>query len=142
MFLNVQQLPDGALLGVLRAGGIAWRRTYPLIVFADQLFVAEVFVRRIAPVNFTHAFVQVLRKGLCQSIGNRLHHDLVVVVMLGVIGFGQRILLQPAGDGKRADVVLFAAQLRRNEIGQAVVSKAYLFGLLAQMACHRQYLST
>nr|WP_287141841.1 alanine/glycine:cation symporter family protein [Clostridium sp.] len=63
VFFHFQQLPDGGFFRMFRAGRIARCRTDALVVFADQLFVAEVLVRRIAPVDFTHTLMEILRKG-------------------------------------------------------------------------------
>ena len=139
MGFDVQQLPDRALFGVLRAGRIARRRTNPLVVFADQLLVAEVFVRRVAPVHLTHALVEVLGEGFRQTVSNRFHHDFVVIIVLRFERIRQRVFFQTAGYRKGTDIIGFATQLRRDEIGQAVVGKAHFLRLLAQMAADRQH---
>ncbi|MNP24981.1 hypothetical protein D3C76_1177720 [compost metagenome] len=83
--------------------------------------------------------MQVFGKGLGQTVGNRFNHDFIVIIMLRFVGIRQRVLLQPAGYGKGTDVVRFTAQLRRDEIGQAVVGKTDLLGLLTQMMADRQH---
>ena len=135
MGFDVQQLPDRALFGVFRAGRVARRRTNPLVVFADQLLVAEVFVRRVAPVHLTHALVQVLGEGFRQAVGDRFHHDFIVIIVLRFERVRQRIFFQTAGYRKGANIVGFT------KIGQAVVGKAHFLGLLAQMAADRQHVS-
>ncbi len=62
--------------------------------------------------------------------------------MLRFEGIRQRVLLQPAGHGKGTDVVGFTAQLRRDEVGQAVVGKTDLLRLLTQMVADRQHMGT
>ena len=108
---------------MFRAGRVARCRTDALVVFADQLFVAEVLVRRIAPVDFTHTLMEILRKGFRQTVGKRFHHDFVVIIMLCFKGISQCVLFQPASHGKCADVIRFAGNLRRNEVSETVVSE-------------------
>ena len=71
-----------------------------------------------------------------QTVGDRFHHDLVVVVMLGFKGIRQRIFLQSPGHRESTDVIRFAAQFRRNKVRQAVVGETDFFRLLAQMMAH------
>ena len=42
MGFHVQQLPDGAFFGVFRTGRVSRRRANPLVIFADQILIAEV----------------------------------------------------------------------------------------------------
>ena len=121
---------------MFRARRIARCRANSLIVFADQLLVAEVLIRRIAPVDFTHALVQIFRERFRQAVGDRFHHDLVVVVMLGFEGVRQRIFFQTTSDRKSTDVIRFTAQFRRNKVRQAVVGETDFFRLLAQVMTH------
>ena len=93
---------------MLRAGRIARRRANPLVVLADQLFVAEVLVRRIAPVDLAHPLMQIFGKGFRQAVGNRLHHNLVVIIVLRFVGVGQRVFLKAAGHRKGADIIRFS----------------------------------
>ncbi|GDW25459.1 hypothetical protein ExPUPEC119_02276 [Escherichia coli] len=142
MFFHFQQLPDCGFFRMFRAGRVARCRTDALVVFADQLFVAEVLVRRIAPVDFTHTLMEILRKGFRQTVGKRFHHDFVVIIMLCFKGISQCVLFQPASHGKCADVIRFAGNLRRNEVSETVVSEAGFFGLLAQMVADINHMGT
>lgn len=118
MGFHVQQLPDGAFFGVFRTGRVSRRRANPPVVFADQILIAEVFIRRVAPVHLTHALVEVLGEGFRQAVGNRFHHDFIVIIVLRFERVRQRVFLQTAGHRKGADIVGFTTQLRRDEIGQ------------------------
>ncbi|MNX96900.1 hypothetical protein D3C86_1292420 [compost metagenome] len=139
MSFDIQKLPDGALFRVFRARRITRCRANALVVFTDQLFVAEVLIRSITPVNFTYPLMQVFRERFCQAIGEGFQHDFVVIVVLRLVRVSERVLLQPTGDSKRADVVRFATEFWRHEIGQTVVGKTDFLGLLTQMTAHRQH---
>lgn len=89
-----------------------------LVVFADQLLVAEVLIRRVAPVHLTYALVQILGKGFRRAIGDRFHHDFVVIIVLRVVRIRQRVFFQTAGYGKGADIVGFTGEFRCDEIRQ------------------------
>jgi hypothetical protein len=52
--------------------------------------------------------MQILGKGFRQTVGNRLDHDLVVVIVLRFEGVRQRVFFQAAGHRKGADIVRFA----------------------------------
>ena len=91
--------------------------------------------------HLTHALVQVLGEGFRQAVGDRFHHDFIVIIVLRFERVRQRIFFQTAGYRKGANIVGFTAQLRRDKIGQAVVGKAHFLGLLAQMAADCQHVS-
>src|SRR5262245_17962457 len=56
--LTVEQLKQRALLGVVGLRRIAGRRTDAALFLRDQLFVAQVFVGRLAPELAAHALMQ------------------------------------------------------------------------------------
>ena len=136
MRLHVQQFPNGGFFGVFRTRRIARCRANPLVVFADQLLVTEILIRRIAPVDFTHALMQIFCKRFRQTVSDRFHHDLVVVVMLRFESICQRVFFQTTSDRKSTDVIRFTAQFRRNKVRQAVVGETDFFRLLAQVMTH------
>ncbi len=134
--LDIQQLPQGALLGVLRASRITRRRTDAPIVLANKLLVAEGFVGGIAPVHLTHLLVQVLGKRLGQTVAHRLNEDGVVVVVIRLVGPGDSLLTDAAGHREGADPVRLATLFRRNIVRQTVVGEALLLALLTQVVQH------
>ena len=81
---HVEQLPEGLLLGVLGAGGVAGRGADALVLLGDQVLVVEVLVGHVAPELGADALVQPLGEGLGQPVGERLEQDrgVVVVVLL------------------------------------------------------------
>ncbi len=125
---------------MFRTRRIAWRGTDTLIVFTDQFFVAEVFVRRVAPVNFTNPLVEIFCERFGQTIRHGFNHDFVVVIMLRVKRFGERVFLQPAGYREGPQIIGFTAQFRRDEVCQAVVGEADFFRLLTQMMADGQHM--
>lgn len=86
--------------------------------FADQLLVAEILIRGVAPVHLTYALVQILGKGFRRAIGDRFHHDFVVIIVLCVVRVRQRVFFQTAGHRKGADIVGFTGEFRCDEIRQ------------------------
>jgi hypothetical protein len=77
--------------------------------------------------------VQAFGERFGQAVGQRLEQDRVVVVVVGLEAGHVRIDADAGGDRERADPVLLAAVLRRDEVGQAEV-RAFdrLVDLLAQ----------
>ena len=91
--------------------------------------------RSYSPQLATHLGVQPLGESLGQTIGQRLQHDRVVVV-LRALELGELPLdAEARGDGEAAEVVRRARVLRCDEIGQAEVRLAgRALVLLAQVA--------
>ncbi len=81
LLLDVEQPPEGSLLGVIGAGGVAGRRTDAAVLLLDELLLGEILAMAVAP-DVAHHLVQVLGEGLGEPIGQRLGHDGVVVVVL------------------------------------------------------------
>ena len=79
---HVEQAPDRALLGVVRAGGVAGGGTDAAILFLDELGRAEIFVAAVAPL-VADALVQAFGEGFGEAVGEGLGHDGVVVVVVG-----------------------------------------------------------
>ena len=92
---------------MFRTRRVARCRTNALVVFADQILVAEVLISRVAPVHLAHPLVQVLGKGFRQAVGNRFHHDFIVIVVLRFERLRQGIFFQTAGHGKGTEVIRF-----------------------------------
>ncbi len=86
--------------------------------------------------------MQILGKRFRQTVGNRFHHDLVIVVVLRFVSISQIVFFKTAGDCESTDVIRFSAQFRRDKIRQTVVGKTDFLGLLAQVVADRQNMST
>jgi hypothetical protein len=69
--LHVQQLPERGLLGVIRTGGIARHRADALVALGDQIVVAHLLIRRVAPVIPPDPGVQVFSSGFGQPVSAR-----------------------------------------------------------------------
>ena len=65
--------------------------------------------------------MQVLGERLGEPIGQRLDHDRVVVVVVGLELAHQLVGADAGGHGEHADVVRHAALARRDEVGQRAV---------------------
>ena len=86
-------------------GGIARRRADAAILLADQLFVREPLVRRIAPELTAHALVQTLGQRFGEPIRQRLEQDRVVVIVCRLEARDMRLDADAGGHRERADVV-------------------------------------
>jgi hypothetical protein len=80
--LDVEQLPDGAFLGVVRTGGIAGRGPDAAILFLNHLGRGQLLGVAIAP-NRSRMEVEPLRHRFGQTVRQRLGQDRAVVVVLG-----------------------------------------------------------
>ncbi|MNV79045.1 hypothetical protein D3C71_1725790 [compost metagenome] len=65
----LQRLEQRDLRGVVGAGGIAGRGADALVLFLDQLGIAELLAGRIAPQVGAHALVQAFGKSFGQTVG-------------------------------------------------------------------------
>ena len=73
-----------------------------LVLDFEEVFSAEVLIGRIAPQLLAHYLVQLLSKGFCQAVSQRLHHDVVVVITLQANMGSDIIGCKPIGlDGVR-----------------------------------------
>lgn len=62
----------------------------PTLVFNfEEVLSAEVLIWRVAPQLLAHYLMQLLSKGLRQTVCQRLHHDVVVVIALQARGIAQ-----------------------------------------------------
>ena len=101
--LDVEQAPDGSLLGVVGAGGVAGGGADAAILFVDEFFGGEVFAEAVAPL-VADAFVQAFGEGFGEAVGDGLGHDGVVVVVVGAEAVAEFLEADAAGDGEGADV--------------------------------------
>src|SRR5690606_37855319 len=106
---------------VVRAGGVAGGGADAGVFFLDQFFVAQLLVALVAPEFLAHAQMQVFGKGFRQSVGQGLDHNAVVIVAGVLVLPGQFFRAYACGDHKAADVILFAAVLGCDKVGQGVV---------------------
>src|SRR4029453_12675760 len=77
---GLEQVEEGALLRVVRTGGVPERRTNASKPLADSLLVRKRLVGRVPLVS--SELVEPLRVRLGESVGQRSHHDRVVVVQI------------------------------------------------------------
>jgi hypothetical protein len=112
--LGAEQLEQLALLTVVGTRGIAEGRTDAAEPLGDQVLLGQVLVRRVplAP----RRPVQELGESLREPIGQRLDHDRVVVVVLGLVASSELVGTMD-GDAEGTDVVI----ARRDVVGQAAV---------------------
>ena len=82
--LDVEQLPQRLLLGVVRARGVAGGGADAVVLLLDQRLVVELLVGRVAPELLAHPLVQPLGEGLGEPVGQRLEQDRGVVVELAL----------------------------------------------------------
>ncbi len=68
--LDIEQLPEQRLLGVVGRGRIARGRTDPAVFLGDQIRLRQVFVLAVVPLA-ADAFMEVFRECLGQTIGER-----------------------------------------------------------------------
>src|SRR5580765_384452 len=78
--LGAEQREQLRLLAVVRAGGIPERGTDAAEALGNQLFRRE--LRALLVPGAARDLVQVLRERLGETVGERLDHDRVVVVVL------------------------------------------------------------
>src|SRR3954449_1542339 len=132
--LDVEELPDGLLLGVLGAGRVARCRPDAVVLLGDQPVTVEVLVRGVAPELLAHPLVQPLGERLGEPVGQRLEQDRAVVV-LGLLERGDPLgQAETRGDGEGADVVVQARLPGRDEVRQGLACRAVpALGLLAQL---------
>ena len=72
---GAEELEQGPLLGMVRAGRVARRRADALVLLADDRGIVEVLIWRVTPELAAHPFVQPLGERLGEAIGERLYHD-------------------------------------------------------------------
>src|SRR5690606_13042902 len=119
-----QQLEQRILLGMVRAGRIAGGRADATVFFADQLLVAQLLIRRIAPVLPAYLLVQPLGAGLGQAVGQRLDHDRVVVVTGLLVGLGLLLVADVCGGDEAAHIVGQGSVSRGDVVCYGVVGLA------------------
>ena len=81
--LDVEQVPERRLLGVIGAGRVAGGRADAPVLLGDQVVVGELLVPAVAPVA-ADAAGGAFGERLGQAVGEGLDHDRVVVVVVGL----------------------------------------------------------
>ena len=76
------------LFRVVGAGGITRRRADAAIFFLDQIFGRQLFRFAVTPF-LADALVQKFRERLGQPVGQRLGHDGVVIIVVGLEFFDE-----------------------------------------------------
>src|SRR5215472_12542159 len=130
--VNTQQLPERALLRMIRARRITRGWPDTAIFFLNEILVVQVFRAAITPF-FAHTGVQALGESLSQAISESLRQDGVVVIVLGLVGVAQLFKADAASHGEPPDIVgkpgfFWCVEVRERPARFA----ALLIGLLAQ----------
>ena len=89
-------------------------------------------VRYVPPELLAHLGVEELGEGLGEAVGDRLHHDPLVVVVLGAQLLADLLAAKAAAHGERANVVLDARLLWGDEVGHGEVRCVLALLLLAE----------
>ena len=104
----------------------------PAIFFLDDFFGAEVFFATVAPF-IAYLFVQAFGEGFGETIGDRLCHDCVVVVVVGAEFVAELLQADSGGYRECSDVIGQTCFLRRDEIGERPAwLAAFPVGLLSK----------
>ena len=132
LLLAAQQVEEQPLLGVVGAGRVARRGPDAAVLLADQVAHLERLVLAVAPLA-ARALVQPLGERLGQAVGERLHHDRGVGVVLALVARDQLVDAEPRGHGEGPDPVGEPRLARRHEVGERLRRQAVaLLGLLPQ----------
>src|SRR5579864_483848 len=115
--LRLEEIEKMAHLSVVGRSRIARRGANSSVTLLEQFVMAELFFAAEAP-RIASAFVHELGQSLGQTIREGLGHQSIVVVIVLLELFNQRLDLNSGGDSKCAEVVLQLRFFRRDEIGQ------------------------
>ena len=107
----------------------------PRYFSASRSDCVELLVHAVTPLT-SGAHVQPFGGGFGKSIGQRLHHDGVVVVVILLVGVGEGIRAKACRDGERANVVSEPALDWRDEVSKRQVRDAV--GHLLLLPQHRK----
>ena len=115
-FFHVEQMPERAFLRVIGTRGVAGGGPDAAILFINEFFGGKFLQIAVAPF-FTRPLVQIFGEGLGQTVGERLGHDGVVVVVVGLELLDQLIETVTGGHGESAEVISWSPTFRLS--GQA-----------------------
>eukprot|EP00760_Papus_ankaliazontas_P021524 PhM_4_TR18701/c2_g2_i1/m.7913 len=129
--LDVAQLPHCAHLRGIGLRGVAGGGADALVLLAEHGLGVEGLLLGVAPRRAADDGVDFLGEGLGETVGERLGHDGLVVVVVGLV-HGAQLLAAEDADGELTEVVLSGA-LGGDEVGEAhVLVRLLLLGLLAE----------
>ncbi len=115
---HIQQLKQRAFFGVIRAGRVAGRRANTAIFLFNQRLIIQRLIGGIAPVLAAHTLVQVLGKGLRQTVGQGLDHNRVIVIVLSFVLVSQLIGTYTSGNRKGANIISGTKLFGGHKVGQ------------------------
>mmetsp|Transcript_19914 Transcript_19914/g.42877 ORF Transcript_19914/g.42877 Transcript_19914/m.42877 type:complete len:388 (+) Transcript_19914:254-1417(+) len=132
LLLGVEQLPHERLLGVIGLRWVAGRRPNASVLDLQHVVNVNLLVGSIAPDLRPHLVMEKLGEGLGKAVGDRLHHDPAVVVVLRTQLGANLLAAEARGDSEGANVVLPARVLGRDEVGHGMIGGVLALLLLPQ----------
>src|SRR5215469_10033923 len=102
--LHVEQTPDCTFFGMIGTCWISRSRPDSPVLLLNQIVIAESFTTAVTPF-FPHSLVQAFGKGFCQTVGDGLSHNRVIVIVLGPELIAKFLEADSAGYGKGANMV-------------------------------------
>src|SRR5437868_5774441 len=100
--LDIEQLPQLRLLGVIRTCRITRRGPDTPVFLLNELLVGERLLRRITPELTPHTLMEVLGARLGETVRQGLQHDARVVIMRLLEASHVLVDAQAGSDGERS----------------------------------------
>ena len=104
LVFRVEQLPENAFFRVVGTRRITGGGADAAILFADQIFSGKIFGPAETPI-LARALVQIFGERFRQTVGQRLGHDGIIIVMVLFEMLRQFIRAVPGRHGKSAEVI-------------------------------------
>mmetsp|Transcript_40315 Transcript_40315/g.34038 ORF Transcript_40315/g.34038 Transcript_40315/m.34038 type:complete len:298 (-) Transcript_40315:3000-3893(-) len=127
--MGFEKRPHLLFLRVIGLRRITGSRTNAVVFDLENVILSHVFLRRITPLLLANVQMQLFTIRFGKTVGERLRHDLAVVVVLCLERGDERLHAEPRRHCKQPDVVLDTATLGRDEVGHGEVLRL-LFAVL------------
>src|SRR4051794_24008079 len=114
---RIEEIEQLEFLAVIRTRGIPVGRTDAAILLRDQVVVRQALLVAIAPI-LTSLRVEVFRERLGESIGQRLHHDRVVVVVIAFEAPREIVGTEAGRHREHSEIIRNTALAWSDEVGQ------------------------